>query len=542
MIGYSYKPLTPLITENTQAALPLCKAWLLDCLKHHNHKRLLVQTPTRLLRLDNDSVRLCSSAELRKAPHLDYATVSHCWGKESFLTLKKSNIKAFEDKVPEEALTKTIRDAITIAKNLGINYLWIDSLCIVQDDQADWQKEAALMGIVYGCSIITIAASSAAEGSVGCFFDRSISWKCQIQIGLENQRQFFEVIPSTSESTKFNTPLLSRAWVMQERILSTRTLHFTACEVFWECDHHFSSEKFPDELPNHKIWDTEHLKAPETLEEWYRFVGKYTSCELTYPSDKLVAISSIARGFHSNAHDEYVAGMWRRHLEIQLVWYVEKRRGRITPYAAPTWSWASIDGNVDVQCFSIPAIYPDMTIDPLEWDMNVTVDQLDITLASGDPFGAVLHISLRLACKHIFKLEMNRDMQWKANGEGLEFLFRRSPFQTYSAWESGFTQFHLDSPPNKRALVQAFIVPLVFDVGWISSSYYLVLQHTHANSKQFERIGILSHKHNENNRGKNIDFLPQLILAIPQDWEGNNDGVEVRVDEQWGKRYVIEIV
>ena len=295
--------------------------------------------PTRLLCLDNNgSAHLCISADL--ANDVPYAAISHCWGTHPFLTLKKSNFKDFQDRIPGKALTKTFRDAIDIAKFLGIQYLWLDSLCIIQDDSEDWQKEAALMGSVYGGSVVTIAASSAPDGNGGCFFDRRFSWRCEIELGIPNKRQLYEVIPSMLTDSASKTPLSSRGWVTQERILSPRILYFTDIEVLWECDQCIASETFPDILHEDPNWPVASSKLPENLIDWSEIVRQYTRRYFTYSSDKLVAISSIAEKFQSKVKGDYLAGMWMQDLEKQLCWFLTSSRERISPYVAPSVSFS----------------------------------------------------------------------------------------------------------------------------------------------------------------------------------------------------------
>ena len=94
--------------------------------------------PTRLIDVSDEQPKLCLSENIE--PDTSYVALSHCWGSLDFLTLKKSNIKIFQNQIPDLALTKTFRDAVHITQYLGFRYLWIDSLCIIQDDTADWAR------------------------------------------------------------------------------------------------------------------------------------------------------------------------------------------------------------------------------------------------------------------------------------------------------------------------------------------------------------------------------------------------------------------
>jgi hypothetical protein len=109
---------------------------------------------------------------------VDHATLSHCWGQLSFTTLTEGIPGSFPERIPPDCLTKAFRDVIDTVSYLGFKYLWIESLCIVQDDQKDWEREWSQMASVYGCSSINIAATGAVDGSIGLFFDRKETLKC----------------------------------------------------------------------------------------------------------------------------------------------------------------------------------------------------------------------------------------------------------------------------------------------------------------------------------------------------------------------------
>jgi hypothetical protein len=156
----------------------------------------------------------------------------------------------FRDKIPKEAISKTFQDAIIITREFGIDYLWIDSLCIVQDDSEDWARESSSMAGVYGSSTLNIAASGASDGSIGCFFRREETWKCQVELSFYDRRSLVDVVPRLMyERSLAAMPLSKRGWALQERVLPPRTLYFTSTEVFWECHQKTACETFPDEFP-----------------------------------------------------------------------------------------------------------------------------------------------------------------------------------------------------------------------------------------------------------------------------------------------------
>lgn len=127
---------------------------------------------------------------------------------------------------------------------------------------------------------------------------------------------------------------------------SSKNLHFTSTQVFWECFENVACEVFPKGFPEQrsdieKYFDKKHFVGSM----WPEVVELYSKCKLTYSSDKMVAISGLAQHIELQTNREYVAGLWREGLESQLCWRRRDPRQQRPPvYRAPTWSWASIDG------------------------------------------------------------------------------------------------------------------------------------------------------------------------------------------------------
>ncbi|KFX97745.1 hypothetical protein V490_02658 [Pseudogymnoascus sp. VKM F-3557] len=284
------------------------------------------QLPTRLIDLGSTPIRLVQSSDLTTKPH--YAALSHCWGTLDFYKLKQDNLEDFMRAISKESPTKTFQDAIYIARSLSLQYLWIDSLCIIQGCDIDWHSESALMNSVYSGSTITIAAVGASDGTKGCFL------KSPGYIGKVHFK------PTIDE------PLADRAWAVQERLLSPRTLHFSKTGLFWECRHCDASESFPGGSPAFEDQHMFHRDRKPVSEIWHIIIKLYTGSKLAFASDKMIAISGLAQqAFKENA-DQYLAGLWRKDIELQLLWYQQAPGRRLPPgskYRAPSWSWASTD-------------------------------------------------------------------------------------------------------------------------------------------------------------------------------------------------------
>lgn len=339
-------------------AFILIKQWLECCTtKHSSCKSALADDldhPTRLLAVDKGQFKLVETTDLEKTPA--YLTLSHCWGSIEILKLTRENIQDFRYGIPEDQLCKTFADAIYITRTLGFQYLWIDSLCIIQNDVEDWRKEASKMSSVYGGSSLNLAASAASDGREGCFFSRNDAdmqrmAHQQIQWTKNSQRWTFNCIdPTLYTSCMQDCPLNQRGWTFQERFLSPKTLHFTKLQLYWECRESMACEMYQEALPNFvQNGSFGFLERRDAKKAWARAVEQYSARKLTFEKDRLPAIAGVARWVHNQTGDEYVAGLWRINLEEQLLWNTyeslpsQPHRGN-----APSWSWASYDQRIDL--------------------------------------------------------------------------------------------------------------------------------------------------------------------------------------------------
>jgi hypothetical protein len=313
-------------------------------------------------------------------------TLSHCWGNADFLTLNEQTSSQFFTGIDQHLLPLTFRDAINIARKLGIHYLWIDSLCIYQDNTSDWTIECDKMSEVYSRSYCNIGASAAHNPFEGCFRSRDphivepysflATWSSTPN-GLKNlvyPGPYHLYIEDFWELGIAKQPLMQRAWVVQERLLAPRTIHFSNPQVFWECKYLIACETFPTGIPTGLSLITDpslswrlsssssipykpssyglFRHSPQTFffhkDPWRSIVQAYSKCKLTRQRDKLPAIAGIAKsmGLKSD-RGRYVAGLWEDGLLYQLMWFVEDSSGeRPSEYRAPSWSWASIDGPI----------------------------------------------------------------------------------------------------------------------------------------------------------------------------------------------------
>jgi hypothetical protein len=370
--------------------LDIVSNWLSTCSDSHELCRSRDADgalPTRLISITAEPARLVQTSELPKRPQ--YATLSHCWGSQQFIKLTTKTIDSFMKHLPVEILPNTFKDALRVTKRLGLDFIWIDSLCIIQDDDDDWQNEAALMSSVYHSSIINIAASSAHDGSQGCFLKPPLfsgGLRARINEGSGQRVRDFRSKDVYHIST-FGTHLGTRAWALQEKLLPPRTIHFSNRGAFWECRTTIASEYLLDEIPG-LVGSKLVCQRGDFEWLWHPIVRIYSGANLTFGKDKLVALAGIARLGHIETGDQYLAGLWRSRIEEQLCWYrCTSAPGVRPPWRAPTWSWASIDGQVSWQQTQ-PGV--------LETSYAHVLDAS--TRYEYDPFGQVTSGVIRLAC------------------------------------------------------------------------------------------------------------------------------------------------
>jgi len=288
-----------------------------------------------------------------------YGTLSYSWGSHNNIKLLSENLEFFMKEIPSEELPKTFKDAIEITKSFGLDFLWIDAMCIIQDSEEDWQKESSLMSSVYGGSSITIAASTARDARQGCFLRPALfsgGLRARITDGGCQRVQDFRSQEVYEESTS-QTYLATRAWALQEKMLPPRTIHFGDRGAFWECRTTIASEDLPDGFPAQLVRPLVRRRSTtKMIHLWSQIVRLYSAANLTFTKDKLPALSGVARLAYDETGDQYLAGLWKGQIEEQLCWnrWRTKAAWRPTPWRAPSWSWTSVDGKVSwysAQCF-----------------------------------------------------------------------------------------------------------------------------------------------------------------------------------------------
>jgi hypothetical protein len=297
-----------------------------------------------------------------------YTCLSYCLGGDQPMKTTKANKSTHYRSIPFDTLPQTLKDALIVAARLDIRYIWIDALCIIQDDISDMIKELIYMPSIYRFAFFTIAASSAATCHSGFLSPRTwrpnasslqLSYCPKPATGHKDKVHTLDLINYDSFDWE-SDPAYSRGWIVQEHLLSSRVLDFTSVFVFFRCAGSFSSdggiindaptEKFDAITAGLAIIDRDTPGPASAGFDWTWVVEEYTKRFLSMPSDKLTAIAAVAQWCYDKRPSRYFAGLWEADLLENLVWHVDSDEPLPRPsvYRAPSWSWASVDGSVSI--------------------------------------------------------------------------------------------------------------------------------------------------------------------------------------------------
>lgn len=259
--------------------------------------------------------------------------------------------------IPWHLLPRTFQDAFDLTWRLGLKYLWVDSLCIVQDDELDWRNEGSNMATTYSRSYVTLAAAKSADANGGFYTNAAYSEprKISSQVCSKNSVTIYVCRPLQHQAFfEGHLPLMLRAWAYQERVLSPRIVHFTSEELFWECttkracECGYCDQGFCHGLEKGMLASLFEVSADGTvaLDElrmlWYQIVHHYSPLALSFGNDIFPALQGIAKLMQISRKAAYYAGIWKDTAAEDLLWQSLDQVGELgTGYRAPSWSWAS---------------------------------------------------------------------------------------------------------------------------------------------------------------------------------------------------------
>lgn len=437
-------------------SMELAKTWLFKCLQNHPecsssngpNEPILPKRVVDVGPLDGsqEPYLFIPSSRSHRA---NYVALSHCWGPHQIITTTKDTITAYQHRIKWAKLSKTFQDAVDVTRKLNMRYIWIDSLCIVQDWAEDWETESAVMGDIYRNAFFTISAARAKDGTEGCFAQRNpkANRPCKLNLYFGKQPQG-GVVPTEAVARKSQRsvyvypftsgnavgPLYERAWVYQEQALSTRILAFGKNNIHWLCSSMMANENYPMGYRQKTVMpvaeflrlvrtDEQHCdkqsgedralekgleksepeldecETEELYDRWYGIVEEYSTRSLTKATDRLPALSGLAAEINKKLEDDqYIAGLWREDLERGLLWSCPDSRNtgvRARPplqYVAPSWSWASLTGRITSFSYMKQLFRHDNCINE-----GLEVVGVGRKLKGLNPFGEVLHGIIKIS-------------------------------------------------------------------------------------------------------------------------------------------------
>ncbi|KAJ2995681.1 hypothetical protein NUW58_g1203 [Xylaria curta] len=345
--------------------LEVLKGWITDCDRNHEcYPKAGTFTPTRLLDIryrGSGTIQLLINDQAHtKFGH--YATLSHRWGSPQAHTkycAYRSNIEELKRGIVISSLPRTFQDAVHIARGLGLQYLWIDSLCIIQDDPLDWERESKLMERVFSSAYCTIAASCSFGSGDGFLKPRPARRSVMMKGPQDSDAAYFvcETIDNFFQDVE-QSELNQRGWVLQERALSRRTIYFTERQSYWECGEGVRCETMT-RMKNRKASFLGDPNFPRSVDQFAKglrieifqdLYERYSGLALSYPSDRPIAIRGLESRLINTFGTRGGVGIFDIYLHRSLLW---QRAGeslkhitsfRDTP--VPSWSWMAYDGPI----------------------------------------------------------------------------------------------------------------------------------------------------------------------------------------------------
>lgn len=503
-------------TNDSDMSRRLASQWHSDCKANHSQcgrnqaSRSRKWRPTRLISFSpspgrgTDVVQLVDGATL--PDEAEYVALSHCWGAVDLISLLASTEAELRAGYPISQLPKTFREAIHVCRWLDYRYIWIDSLCIIQDSAQDWQTESKTMKLVYGQGALTIAAAKASDSTKGLFTERDpnsivppivpLSWP--YTLGGRPQTCCVIDMHLRTENIEYSN-LAARGWAVQERALSPRLLTFGKTQMFYQCLEDEFCESFPLGVPDPMIPPETlrfHNMQTEPQKAWGSIVKAYSTAELTNDSDKFIAIAGAAEAIQERLCDRYLAGLWEGNLLAELLWSApEASKPRPDPCIAPTWSWLST--NSTVRLTTLPVHESQHVQKHLATVVSTAVNLLDPSYPTGN-----IHPSAMIHLRGLLK-----PAEWDVVAECGADDFRRYQVtcdgchefrQSLTGWmdqpKRGLPQLctQVDARPGvDLTLLDISLLPIaIFSGGWGSPGHVqgLVLTPKDAAAGIYERV------------------------------------------------------
>lgn len=414
------------INASSEEVVSLARQWLNRCLENHHDScpSEISMLPTRLVDVGDES-----HPPRLYVTHHEYGVwvaLSHCWGRQVRFVTESGSLAHRQQAMNLEDVPATFHDAILATRRLGYRYIWIDSLCILQDSIEDWAYESSQMQHYYKNAILTIATDHLAGDHESFFNTARPQHPTSVQIPFHTTSISTPIHVHVRDHVHLpgyendNAPLNVRGWTLQENLLSPRTLHYTEQQVVFECQRYSLTESdiTPRGTTDADVFTTikRYFLKPECgrqdlsvqkyptmanyydpLFRWYQILEEFYRRSLTFEDDRFAAISGLAREISQQTKMIYKAGIWVEDFHIGLLWNSSCRGSLPRTYRAPSWSWASLDLNMAWGQNMNPSF--ELYLGPKNYSTTCQEAELldaEVKLADGDPYGRLLSGSLRL--------------------------------------------------------------------------------------------------------------------------------------------------
>jgi hypothetical protein len=451
--------------------------------------------------------------------------LSHAWGDFQPLRTTKETLPVHQAGIKWSELPPTFQDAVIITKKLGFQYLWIDSLCIIQNSPDDWDREAATMASVYGNAAITICAEAAANSQCGIF--KSANNRRGIEVRLpassaQNSSEYDVYLKARPAENDGEFHIGYRAWVLQECLLSPRVIIYAADQVYWSCRTGEKSETgqnylaeshgivqlgsyeksllFPttgsdyaDDTRTRPLALTRIEKMPfkpkkfsdyayqhgVLLNCWYQIAKEYRRCSITKAEDRLPAIAGVAKRISALTGFSYLAGLWLEDIVRGLCWYSHNKI-QTSKYLGPTWSWVCMTYHPykNKKYWGFSCTKKDFKVAE-----DIKIEDINIKHATADEFmqvqeGSSLRIT-GLCCGSGYTVEENftsDEVVWRWA------LYMSGKLQ-FNLWKTALDNW--SSPADRKLTFLHLGQSLAED----PEVYLLILERSPADSEKYIRVG-----------------------------------------------------
>lgn len=513
--------------------------------------------PTRILDLGDQeapNIRLFVSDEGAVGR---YAALSYCWGRSNHFLLTNYTLSDLQKGFHISQLPQTLQDAVRVTREIGLRYLWVDALCIIQGQDAeaitDWNVEVSKMATVYKNAFVTISAAAAQNASGGlfngshCYLPFVSRWASPgpREVAIWARATWWNKHPDLKWE-----PINSRAWTLQETIFSSRVLFYTSFGLLWKCkcqhiwaysagtrvfDNTGMTKKEVMDLshPSHQLRRnssgySDLVARDGSLKAWMQMLELYTARNLTNPYDKLPALAAIAKQLSDSTGAEYLAGLWKPIFRQGLLWkhhpdYVPRVLGkpdsgnpmRSNGYRAPSWSWAAVDG-------VIVSDWTDVIL-TLVWETGCTRLAEVITYPIPalvnplNPFGGIVKMSTELQMRgfvekfHVHQYPRHNELVNIRPVEGLS--------DTGRLWVDDYTQTAAWRGRETEPLFCLHIFDFTENQGLVShwkikSSYALALLPVHGLDHTYIRVGVADIEPEPNSPSSDPDKMATETVTI----------------------------